>query len=81
MTDKIIWYDAKDHHNVSMEDIKKLPTSFFMCKRRNHGTVIKRDKFGIIILHDDDQDGLCEITAIPAEMVKDGKEGNKCKCK
>jgi len=59
------WVDATDHDDVSLKEIMENPTSKYFTKRKALGKVIKKDKDGIIILMDIDDDDKCQITAIP----------------
>ena len=37
----IEWLDAQDSNDIKLKDIEKNPTSFYLCKRKAHGKIIK----------------------------------------
>jgi len=65
---EIEWLDAADD-NVGIEEIKRKKASDFCVKRKTPGRIIKEDETGIIIIRDMDENGDCEITAIPKAWV------------
>ncbi len=64
------WIDAADHSSVSLRDIKENPTKKYFTKRICYGKIIKEDEFGIVLAVDIDENGDCQITAIPKEWRK-----------
>jgi len=63
------WNDATDRKEISLEEILKSPTNKYFIKRTSYGKIIKEDSHGFIVLTDMDQDGMCEITAVPKMWV------------
>lgn len=65
----VTWVDAADNTDVSLRDCETKGTKNFLVKRTTYGKVVREDKDGIITVRDQDEDGNCEIVAIPKPWV------------
>lgn len=66
---EVIWMDAADHSDVSLLDVEYKEASEYLVKRTTYGKLIKETENTIILVRDIDEDGNCEITAIPKMWV------------
>jgi len=66
---EVTWYDAVDRNDIKLDDIKKKSTKEYLSKRKTYGLLAKKDKFGIVLIRDIDQENVCEITSIPAKWI------------
>ena len=67
---EITWLDAMDSKLIDLEELRKYNTKKWLLKRTSYGKILKEDEYGIILATDIDEEGLCEITAIPKLFYK-----------
>lgn len=61
----ITWWDITDHADIMMDDILSNPSKEYFTERTSTGRCVRQDKYGIVLVTDEQEDGKCEITAIP----------------
>ncbi len=69
-TKELSWIDATDHTGINIKDIERKPISEYLTKRKAVGKVVKENDDGIIIVKDMDENGECDMTAIPKKWLK-----------
>lgn len=61
----IQWTDAASSTDVHISAIDTSTTNKFMVERATSGWLIKKDDHGVVVATDFQEDGSCEIFAIP----------------
>lgn len=66
---RVRWRDAADNNEIAIKDVKKKSTRDYMIVRETFGIILKKDKHGLVMATDIDDQDLCEIVAIPKPWI------------
>lgn len=65
---EVTWVDAAFSDDVSLDSIGATDMNKYFVKRTTAGWLVKKDKKGVVVAVDIQEQGLCDMFAVPTEF-------------